>query len=139
MNLFADALRWLERSHGFCQKIRIKDTYTDEEYDHFETLTSRYARVTDMLISKVFRSLDRVEFLQSGTLIDVVNRAHKRNLIDSVDQLRSLKDLRNDIAHEYAHGNLPELFKEVFAVIPILQDIATKTTDYARQYLTSPQ
>jgi len=101
MNLFANALSWLDRSYRLCQEIGIKPVYTDEEFDHFETLTSRYARVTDMLLGKVFRSLDRVEFIQGGTLIDVVNRAHKRNLIESVEQLRHLKDVRNEIAHEY--------------------------------------
>lgn len=66
-----------------------------------EALTSRFARTIDMLVHKVYRSIDAVEFVEGGTLIDVMNRAEKRKLIDSVQEMRILKDLRNDIAHEY--------------------------------------
>ena len=48
-----------------------------------ENLTSRYSRTIDLIVNKVFRSIDYVELEDSGTLIDVVNRAEKRELIHS--------------------------------------------------------
>ena len=75
-----DAAKWLERSRGICQKIGIKESYEDGEYDAFETLTSRFARASDMLLQKVFRAIDRVELEEGGTLLDVLNRAEKRGL-----------------------------------------------------------
>jgi predicted nucleic acid-binding OB-fold protein len=45
-----NALHWLKRSYGICKKIGIKEEYKEEEFDAFETLTSRFARLSDMLI-----------------------------------------------------------------------------------------
>jgi hypothetical protein len=95
------SVNWLLRSYNKCLLIGIKRAYSEEEFDSFENLTSRYARSSDLLIHKVLRSLDTAEFLDSGSLIDVINRAEQRGLIDSVLELRSIKDIRNEIAHEY--------------------------------------
>ncbi len=105
------AIQWLERSYGFCIKIGIKTDYADEEYDAFETLTSRYARAIDLIIRKVLRTIDIVEFEQPGTLIDTVNRAERRGFIDSVNSLREMTDLRNEISHDYIKAELIETFE----------------------------
>ncbi len=133
--LFSDALRWLRRSYGICQVIDVKASCAEEEYDALETLTSRYARVTDMMINKVFRSIDTVEFLSGGTLLDVVNRADKRGIITSVDHLRELKDLRNQIAHEYAGEELLAIFQDVLIQAPSLLSIAETVLAYCDKLL----
>ena len=69
---------WLRRSYEIGRKIGIKSEYSEEEFDALETLVSRFARTTDLIIHKVFRSIDRVELEDEGTLLDVVNRAEKR-------------------------------------------------------------
>lgn len=106
------AIQWLERSYNLCSKIGIKEDYTDDEYDTFETLTSRYARAIDLIVRKVLRTIDIVEFEQPGTLIDIVNRAERRGLIDSVESLREMTDLRNEISHDYIKAELIETFEE---------------------------
>ena len=78
INILDNAVHWLKRSYTICSGIGVKESYTEEESDDLETLTSRFARVSDILIQKAFRSIDAVEFENKGTLIDVVNRAHKR-------------------------------------------------------------
>ncbi|MDR1444930.1 MAG: hypothetical protein LBI94_08635, partial [Treponema sp.] len=88
------SIDWLRRSYDICKRIGEKDAYTADEFDHFENLTSRYARTTDLLIGKVFRSIDRVELMNSGSIIDAANGAEKRGIVDSVSDLRDLKDLR---------------------------------------------
>lgn len=80
--------------------LKLSPNTDENALIEFEALTSRFARATDMLIHKVYRSIDAVEFIDGGTLIDVMNRSEKRNLIDSVQEMRILKDMRNDIAHE---------------------------------------
>ena len=62
---FKSALDWLNHSYELCNKTGIKDNYSVEELDAFENLTSRYARATDFLIHKLFRSIDAVEFLEA--------------------------------------------------------------------------
>ena len=140
LNLFRDldilnqSLYWLRRSYMICTRIGVKPAYADDEFDAIETLTSRYARTSDIIIQKIFRSIDKVEFEESGTMIDVINRAHKRGLFDSIDQIRTIKDLRNKIAHEYAKENIESIFAQVIKFTPEIFGIAAKTVAYCSRY-----
>jgi hypothetical protein len=125
----------LERSYERCRHISIKPEYTEKEFDDFENLTSRYGRTTDLIINKILRSIDAVELLESGSVIDAANRAEKRGLIDSVSQLRDLKDLRNEIAHEYETDDLSGLFDAVLKRTPLLLAIAQRIEAYCDRYL----
>ncbi|MBA3236871.1 MAG: hypothetical protein H0T62_00785 [Parachlamydiaceae bacterium] len=87
-----------------------------------------------MLIHKVYRSIDAVEFVEGGTLIDVMNRADKRKLIDSIQEMRILKDLRNDIAHEYISERIQFLHQEIFERAPKLLELVDRAVDYCRRY-----
>jgi hypothetical protein len=109
----SSSLAWLNRSYERCIAIGIKAEYAEDEFDQFENLTSRYSRTVDLLINKVLRSIDTVEFYDGGSIIDAANRAEKRGIIDSVSALRDIKDLRNEIAHEYASDDLKQLFNAV--------------------------
>ena len=86
------------------------DIISESDLEDFEVLCSRYSRGVDFLIRKVFRSIDLYELENSGNLIDIVNRAEKRGLIDSVDKIREMKDLRNFIVYEYVEDNLVNVF-----------------------------
>jgi hypothetical protein len=129
------SINWLLRSYNKCLLIGIKIDYSEEEFDIFENLTSRYARSSDLLIHKVLRSLDAVEFFDSGSLIDVLNRAEQRGVIDSVLELRSIKDIRNEIAHEYKETELTELFAAVFKETPRLFEITRRIIEYSDKYI----
>lgn len=128
------AVSWLERSNGICKQIGIKADYTDEEYDAFETLSSRYARAIDLIIRKVLRTIDLAEFEQPGTLIDTVNRAERRGLIDNVDTLRTMTDLRNEIAHDYIKAELVETFENILHLTPQVMVLAKRIKDYVKQH-----
>ncbi|OAI14491.1 hypothetical protein A1359_10475 [Methylomonas lenta] len=125
---------WLERSYLICQNMPIGSMYTPEEMDALETLCARFSRSIDFLIRKVFRSIDDVEFENQGTLIDVVNNAAKRGLIESTDKMREIKELRNDIVHEYISEDIKGLFVEVLKETPTLLAIMHATIDYCARY-----
>ena len=129
-----EAMAWLNRSYGICEKIGIKNDYSDEEFDASETLTSRYARVSDILIHKVFRAIDTVELEYGGTIIDLVNRAHKRNLFESVDEIREIKDIRNEIAHEYIGHDLCGIFRDVLRLTPKVFELLESIKEYCKKY-----
>ncbi len=129
------AINWLKRSIGICNQIGIKSDYADGEYDAFETLSSRYARAIDLITRKVLRAIDLVEFEQPGTLIDTVNRAEKRGLIDNVGVLRTMTDLRNEISHDYIKGELVETFENILHQTPQVILLAKRIKDYAERYL----
>lgn len=125
----------LKYSINSCNTTGIQDEYTMDEFVFFETLCSRYSRSIDFLIRKIFRTIDEYEFENQGTLVDVVNNAHKRGLIESVDKIRLMKDLRNTIVHEYIEENLKELFDEVIEYSEYLLKNMLDTSNYITKIL----
>ena len=107
-----------------------KDLFTDEEWETIDALTSRYARASDILFNKVFRSIDHLEFSEGGTLLDVANRSEKRGIIESVREMRELKDIRNEISHEYAEEDMIDFYKEILKASKVLLEIYEKTALY---------
>jgi hypothetical protein len=128
-----EATRHLKISLKLCEEIGL-NAKTENALIQFEALTSRFARVTDILIHKVYRSIDVVEFVEGGTLIDVMNRADKRKLIDSIQEMRILKDLRNEIAHEYIPTRIQLIHQEVLELAPRLLELAQRAIKYIIRY-----
>ena len=128
--LLEKQLFWVEISYNECSTIGIKTSYSIDEFGKFETLCSRYARGIDFLIRKIFRTLDEYEFENQGTLVDVVNNAHKRGLFEDIEKLRIMKDIRNTIVHEYIEDELTEVFEEVIEYTSFLINIIKTTLTY---------
>ena len=128
--LLEKQLFWIKTSYDECVIIGIKPEYTIEEFGKFETLCSRYSRGIDFLIRKLFRTIDEYEFENQGTLVDVVNNAHKRGLIDNIEELRIMKDVRNTIVHEYIEDELIEVFDEVLEYTEKLINIIKNSLNY---------
>ena len=129
-----ESRRWLQRSYDACQAIGSKYAYSDDEFDAFETLTGRFARTCDLIVQKSFRSIDKVELEDRGTLLDALNRAHKRGLIASIDEIRIVRELRNEIVHEYRRANLQKLFQSILTQTPTIFSLMDRIHDYCRQY-----
>lgn len=127
-------LFWLQHSYDACKAIGAKQSYSVTEFDAFESLSSRFARSLDFLIRKVLRSLDAAEFEQQGTLIDVVNRAHKRGLFSDIEAIRTVKDSRNEIAYEYIDDDLQEIFDDLLQYTPFLIAFMENTISYCGKY-----
>ncbi len=121
---------WIEISFNECSKIGIKKEYSVDEFGRFETLCSRYSRGIDFLIRKIFRTLDEYEFENQGTLVDVVNNAHKRGLFEDIQELRIMKDVRNTVVHEYIEDELADVFDEVLDYSEKLILIMNNTLSY---------
>ena len=130
-----DGAKWLGRSLKRCQKAAGKKELSAAEIDAFEALTSRFARLSEMILQKLFRGLDHIELEDSGTLLDALNRAEKRGLIDSAAAFREIRELRNEVAHEYAQEALIELFGGILQHSPTLLEIVRRADDYCRRYL----
>jgi uncharacterized protein YutE (UPF0331/DUF86 family) len=132
LNLSAD---WVRHSYEQTNKIEPKVKYATEEFDKLENLTSRYARTTDMLVNKVLRSIDTVESEDIGAIIDIMNRAEKRGIVSSAELLHTIKDLRNNIVHEYKITEITRFFADVQKYTPLLLEIIQKVNVYCTRYL----
>ncbi|MEI6148035.1 MAG: hypothetical protein WCS01_02985 [bacterium] len=130
-----EGARWLRRSLVRCRKAATKRELTPADFDAFEALTSRYARVSDMILQKLFRGLDAVELEDGGTLLDALNRAEKRGLIETTNDFLEVRELRNEIAHEYTQDNLRPLFDSVLERTPVLLETIRRSRVYSRRYL----
>lgn len=122
-------------SYRRCEKWGLSGPHTEDNLIEFEALTGRFARIVDMLIHKLYRAIDTVELVDGGTLIDTINRAEKRGLVKSLVEVRALKDLRNDIAHEYLAEKLTRLHKEVYEAVPKLLEMVRKGIEYSEKYV----
>ena len=131
--LLEKQLFWIDISFSECSNIGIKTEYSTDEFGKFETLCSRYSRGIDFLIRKIFRTLDEYEFENQGTLVDVVNNAHKRGLFEDIEELRIMKDVRNTVVHEYIEDELAEVFEEVLQYSATLIEIIKNSLNYIEE------
>ena len=130
-----EAEKWLDRSYTICKNIDMSSNLKDGEFDALETLTSRFSRASDMILQKLFRNINKLEFAEGGTLIDVLNRAEQRELIKSIDQFREIRELRNEISHDDSLESLTNLFSSVLQHTPELFKIIQSIRVYCRNYI----
>jgi uncharacterized protein YutE (UPF0331/DUF86 family) len=129
-----EAVRWLRRSEAICKEIDVTAELKEEEYDALEAFASRFARVSDMVVQRAFRGIDRAELDEPGSVLDVLARAEKRGLIESVEQFRLIREVRNEVAHEYLLQDLGELFQSVKDYTPMLLRSIDKVRAYCEKY-----
>jgi len=134
----ANARRHLD--YSFQQVAGLSDALeaaTEKQLESAEAFTGRFARSVDLLVNKVLRSLDRVELKSEGTLLDVINRAEKRGLVERAEELREMKDVRNMIAHDYAGAKAAEIFAYCREQKPVVDAICDRVAAYAGQILSA--
>jgi hypothetical protein len=122
-------------SYEKCRTIELIDGLSYEEQDNFEALTSRFARLSDIIIQKIFRLLDILDLEEEGTIRDRINRAEKKGIIHSADNLIEIRILRNEIAHEYKSETIYAIFEKVLEYTPKLLESVEMIDAYAQKYL----
>lgn len=127
--LFNKSIDWLKRSIEKLPKV-IEDRITEEQMESIEVFLGRYCRAVDILINKVLRGLDYIELEDSSRMLDVVINAEKRGIVSDYNVLIEMKDLRNELAHEYIEERLIEKFQEVKERSFVLLDIAERLKEY---------
>lgn len=86
--------------------------------------------MVDILINKLYRAIDVAELLEAGSLIDTINRAVKKGLLEDNQTARTLKDIRNEIVHEYVVENLKNLQLEILRYTTILLELVKVALSY---------
>lgn len=134
LKVLKDAREVLLYSFAKCSSIGIKEAYEPEELESFESFTGRFARLSDILIQKIFRLVDELDLDTQGTIRDRINRAEKKELIASSDVFIEIRIVRNDIAHEYLPEAIHDLFGKVLTLTPHLLDGIERTLTYCDKY-----
>jgi len=124
--LLQQSLETLRKSSKKAESIGQKSEYTFEEMESFDSLTSKFSRTSDIFLQKLIRSTWILLHEESMPLIDTLNKAEKLDIINSADELIQIRDLRNQIAHEYIPEAIQELIPDVLELTIILEkNIAT--------------
>jgi hypothetical protein len=126
------AVTWLRRSFDKSPLPPYEEVSADD-WDQLEALSGRFARLTDLIVHKLFRALDRYECEETGSLLDAANRAVKRGLIESTSELRDIKDIRNEIVYEYAIDDLSGLYADIHRATPRLLFLVERIEVYLEQ------
>ncbi|OGW74367.1 MAG: hypothetical protein A3J72_07760, partial [Nitrospirae bacterium RIFCSPHIGHO2_02_FULL_40_19] len=106
------AVKMLKYSLQRCKKIGIKTDYSLEELDRFESLASRFARTSDIYTQKVMKGIILILREEANTFIDRANLFEKLG-ISSAEDLKLIRDLRNEISHEYRADDITAIFEAV--------------------------
>jgi hypothetical protein len=93
--------------------------WSEEELEVLESFSSRFARCSDLVISRLLRSYA----LQSdpgfrGTLVDLLNLAEKQSWIDSAHTWYRIRELRNVAAYDDVAEDFGPVTRELFALCP---------------------
>ncbi|MBC8394696.1 MAG: hypothetical protein H8E17_19275 [Deltaproteobacteria bacterium] len=128
------ALDSLEYSHRKCIALGKKSEYDLDEQESFEALTSRFARTADILTQKTLKTLFAILQEDIKTRIDAANFAEKIGIIKNADTLLNIRELRNQIAHEYVRQNLNVLFVDVLHYVPELKMVVLNLKKYALRF-----
>lgn len=132
LQLLQKAADILARSYQNCIEIGLKQDYSFDELTEYEAFSSRFARLIDILIQKIFRLIDEMNLAPEGTVRDSINRAEKNLIIDSAETLIEMKRLRNQVAHEYIIEKLTHIFERIIALSPVLLDCVKRTEKYCK-------
>ena len=134
INLLDKVADILVYSYNKCKEIGIKEEYSYEELDKFESFTSRFARLSDFLIYRIFRLIDKIDLESEGTFRDIINRSEKKEIIKSAEIFIEIRILRNQIVHEYIQDDIQGLFKKVLDYTPYLFDSIDRVKKYTEKY-----
>lgn len=64
------------------------------------------------------------------TIIDSANILEKLEIIDNADDILNIRELRNQIAHEYVQADLNALFMDVLRYVPELEMVVNSLKRY---------
>ena len=124
-------------SYKKCNAIKKESEYDLEQQESFEALTSRFARTSDILTQKVFKTLFILLQESSKTIIDAANFLEKLEIVEKADDLLNIREIRNQIAHEYVESDLRELFLDVLRYVPELNKIINNVKAYYHKTITN--
>jgi len=127
----------LNFSYDKCSTIGEKEEYDLEQQESFEALTSRFARTSDILTQKVLKTMFILLQENIKTIIDAANFLEKLEVIENADDLLNIREIRNQIAHEYVESDIKTLFSDVLRYVPELKKIINNVKDYSHKHLSS--
>lgn len=105
----------------------------DAQQERLEALVARFARLSYIIIQKLFRAVDAIELVDEGTILDRLLRMEKRGVIQSAIEWRHIRELRNQVAHDYVVENSQLFYSEIIANCSILIALLPQLEQYLQK------
>ena len=122
----------LVKSKIKCSSLILKKKYSFEDEESFDSLTSKFGRTSDLYTQKVLRTIRLLLHEPFVPFIDNMNELEKIGIIFSADEMIEIRDLRNQITHEY----LPEAIKELVPDVLRLTKKLEKNIGLSEKFLS---
>ena len=123
------AIKSFRKSFEICKGISIKDEFSFEEEESFDSLTSKFSRISDVYIQKVLKTALLLKREDWSSTIDMINKCEKISLINSAEDVLMIRDLRNSIVHEYAEDIIKEIYSDTLELSEKLINIVNNSID----------
>ena len=123
----------LQQSRDKTHLLLQQSEFSFEELKSIDSWTSKFSRTSDTYFHKVLRSIWMLLREDTVPLIDLLHRAEKLMIILFAEKLLQMRDIRNQIAHEYLPEAVPELASEVVVMTTLLQKNIEQTERFLRQ------
>jgi hypothetical protein len=114
--LLSRALESFEKSLTKCRDISLVESLSFEAEESFDSLTSKFARISDIFTQKVLKSAVLLLREDAPTFVDRMNLCEKLAIIPSAETMLAIRDLRNLIAHEYSEDQILEIYAETLSL-----------------------
>jgi hypothetical protein len=114
----------LEYSYRKVKAMQLANELTEEQLETLESFSSRFARFSDLIVSKYFRALAlEKDPAFRGSVIDLLNIAEKFGWVSDAKIWVRIRELRNVAAHEYAIEDYKSLYTELIDLAPHLLNV----------------
>lgn len=116
------ALSYLQESHKKIVKLSADPVkFNDETLEKWESYVARFARVSDMFITRYLKHLILKEDPAfRGSVRDLLNTSEKLGFIESADTWLDIRELRNKATHEYSETDLQQSLIRIRDLTPFL-------------------
>ena len=124
----------LTYSYKKCKVLLKKKDYDYEELESIEVFAARFSRLSDLLIQRIFKTIEKVDQDTPGSIRDRINRAEKKGLIRSSEDFQIIRTARNSIAHEYSKEGVKSLFDIALKYTEALTDAVKRVEKFSLKY-----
>ena len=129
-----EAASHLSVSADRCKTFLASPVYSEEQLIELEALTGRFARLSDLLIQKVLKTIERLDRDTPGTVRDRILQAEKKGIINSAALVLEIRDVRNTIAHDYDGISFNEIVLFVMQNTPSLLQFVQSAVLYSKKF-----
>ncbi len=129
------AVNRLLESYDECKNF--KEPFNSQQDKLVDALTIRLARASDIYTQKILTNIVLILRENSDGFIDKVNICEKLGFVTNADDLIKLRDLRNNVAHDYEGNFITNIFNSTILYTPKLLASIDKTKQYIANKITN--